>query len=95
MVRSLTELKEGEKGVVIDLKGGERFHNRLSTLGVRVGALVTKVSSQVLKGPVIINVGSTQVAVGYKMAMKILVSKKPYEDEPYEAESNQPQGEIQ
>ena len=94
MVRPLTELREGEKGVVIHLRGGERFHNRLSTLGVRVGAPVTKGSSQVLKGPVIINVGSTQVAVGYKMATKIIVSRKPYEDEPYKTESNQPQGEI-
>jgi ferrous iron transport protein A len=42
-------------------------------MGIRVGKKVTKVSSQFMRGPVTLRVDNSQVAIGFGMAMKILV----------------------
>lgn len=47
--------------------------NRLSALGIRPGKRVTKVSSMFMRGPVTIQVGNAQVAIGFGMAKRILV----------------------
>jgi len=61
---------------VVDIKGGYGLLRRLEYLGVRVGVKIKKVSSQFLRGPVIIQVGNTQVALGYGMASKILLKEE-------------------
>lgn len=52
------------------------MQQRLDSLGIRVGKSVTKVSSQLMRGPVTIRIDSFQVAVGFGMAKKILVKTK-------------------
>ena len=52
---------------------GPGFGLRLEALGVRPGKKVTKVSSMLFRGPVTLRVGSTQVAVGFGMANRIIV----------------------
>ena len=42
-------------------------------MGLRVGVKIKKLSAQVLKGPVTIKIGNTKLALGPKMAQKILV----------------------
>ena len=69
----LTQLKEGESGLVIEIQGGYGLNHRLESLGIRVGKKVTKVSSQFMRGPVTLRVDNSQVAIGFGMAMKILV----------------------
>ena len=46
---------------------------RLDALGIRVGETITKVSSQWMRGPVLVRHGNTDVAIGYGMAQKIMV----------------------
>lgn len=47
--------------------------NRLSALGIRPGKRITKVSSMLMRGPVTIQSGQTQLAVGFGMAGRIIV----------------------
>ncbi len=47
--------------------------NRLSTLGIRPGKRITKISAMLMRGPVTIQSGRTQLAIGFGIANKILV----------------------
>lgn len=69
----LTQLEEGQKGVVVEVQGGYGLIRRLESLGIRVGKKVTKVSSQFMRGPVTIRIDNFQVAIGFGMARKVLV----------------------
>lgn len=72
----LTQLKEGESGVVVEIQGGYGLVRRLESLGIRVGKKMTKVSAQLMQGPVTVRIDNYQVALGFGIAKKILVEKK-------------------
>ena len=72
-INNLAELKAGMTGTVTTIDGGHGITRRLDAMGVRSGAKVTKLSGQFMRGPVIIKVGKTQIAIGYGMAKKVLV----------------------
>lgn len=72
----LTQLKEGENGLVMEIQGGSGLHRRLESLDIRVGKRVSKVSSQFMRGPITLRVGNSQVALGYGLAKKIIVKIK-------------------
>ena len=72
----LTQLAEGESGVVVDIQGGCGLTYRLESLGIRVGKKVTKVSSQFMRGPVTVRIDNSEVAIGFGMARKVLVKIK-------------------
>lgn len=69
----LTQLKEGESGIVTRIDGGFGLTRRLESLGLRVGKRVTKVSSQLMRGPLTVRIGNSQIAIGFGMARKITV----------------------
>jgi ferrous iron transport protein A len=69
----LTQLEEGESGVVVEIQGGHGLLRRLESLGIRVGKKVTKVSSQFMRGPITVRIDNYQVALGFGMAKKIMV----------------------
>lgn len=69
----LTQLQEGESGVVVNIHGGYGLVRRLESLGIRVGKKVTKVSSQLMRGPITVRIDNSQVALGFGMAKKIIV----------------------
>jgi len=69
----LTQLKEGESGVVEEIQGGFGLTRRLESLGLRAGKKVTKVSSQLMRGPITIRIGNSQIAIGFGMAKKIIL----------------------
>lgn len=70
---NLTQLKEGEKCKVIDILGGRAMIKRLDALGIRTGKEIIKINMQFFRGPVIVQIGNTQLAIGYGMAGKIIV----------------------
>ena len=72
----LTQLEEGESGVVVGLQGGYGLVRRLESMGIRVGKKVTKVSSQLMRGPITVRIDNFQVAIGFGMARKIIVKLK-------------------
>jgi len=69
----LTAMRPGQRGLIVDVKGGRKLGDRLEALGVRPGRRVTKVSSMLLGGPVTIEVDRSQIAIGHHMASRILV----------------------
>ncbi|MCK4338764.1 MAG: ferrous iron transport protein A [Candidatus Cloacimonetes bacterium] len=70
---NLAQMKSGEQGTVMAINGGFGLKRRVEALGVRVGVNVKKISSQLMRGPITVQVGNTQVALGFGMAQKIIV----------------------
>jgi len=75
---TLAEMKTGQTGTVVEVLGGHGLIRRLDALGIRPGKKVTKLSSTLFRGPVILRVNNTQVAVGFGMARKIIVEADKY-----------------
>jgi ferrous iron transport protein A len=72
-LKDLTQLKAGSRGLVVSLEGGHGMKKRLESLGIRPGVHVTKVSNQFMRGPVIVRIGNTQVAIGFGMARRVMI----------------------
>jgi len=70
---TLRQMQSGQSGKVVQIQGGYRLVSRLSALGIRPGRGITKVSSMLMQGPVTIQSGNTQLAIGFGMANKIIV----------------------
>ena len=70
---ALSRVQAGQSGIVVQIQGGYGLANRLSALGIRPGKRITKVSSMLMRGPVTVQVGNAQVAIGFRMAMDIIV----------------------
>ena len=68
----LTQMKVGQVGTVVEIQGGHGLSIRLQVLGIRVGVKVIKVSSQIMRGPVTVQIGNSRVAIGFGMARKII-----------------------
>lgn len=70
---TLKDLKTGEKAIIRDIMGGIGLRRRLESLNIRVGKKIRKVSSLPFRGPIIIEVDRSKIAIGQGMASKILV----------------------
>lgn len=70
---TLNKMKADQTGVVVELQGGSRMLSKLSTLGIRIGGKIKKISQQAMGGPAVVVVGRSQVAIGFGMATRILV----------------------
>ncbi|MFC1714091.1 ferrous iron transport protein A [Candidatus Poribacteria bacterium] len=73
---ALTDMKPGQSGVLVEILGGSGMIRRLDALGLRLCKQVRKVSSMLMRGPVVIEVDGFQVAIGYGMASRIMVEIK-------------------
>ncbi len=73
MIISAAEMRPGQTGIVVELSGGHGMVRRMQAMGLRPGVSVTKLSAQPFRGPVSLQVGSMQVAVGYGLARRIMV----------------------
>lgn len=74
-ITPLINLASNETGTVVDIIGGCGVVSRLMALGIRPGKKVTKKSAMIMRGPIVIQVDSTEIALGYGIAQKILVRK--------------------
>jgi len=70
---SLSQMRAGQDGTVVQIDGGHGLINRLSALGIRPGQRIAKVSSMFMRGPITVQVGNAQVAIGFGMAKRIIV----------------------
>jgi len=70
---TLTQMWARQSGIVVQVQGGHGVVNRLSALGIIPGKRITKISSMLMRGPVIVEVDRTRVAIGFGMATMILV----------------------
>jgi ferrous iron transport protein A len=72
---TLSDLAPGEMGVVHKLAGGWGFTSRLATLGFTPGAKLTMVQN-FGRGPLIVNIRGTRIALGRGEAAKVVVTKE-------------------
>jgi ferrous iron transport protein A len=70
---SLAQMTTGEGGTVVEIVGGRGLVSRLDALGIRPGKRITKISSELMRGPVIVQVDRTEIAIGFGMAKSIAV----------------------
>lgn len=77
---NLTSLKDGQTGTVVGFNGGEGFIKKMQAMGLTPGKKVHKISSHFWQGPQTIRVGKTRLAIGYRMAEKIIVKVDKNED---------------
>lgn len=69
----LSELKNGEGGIITEISGGGRLITKLQNLGIIQGKKILKISGQFMRGPITVRIGSTTVAIGFGMAQKIIL----------------------
>lgn len=74
-LQSLVELKKGDTAEVVTINGGATVMNRLCSMGIYPGQRLQKAGGMALGGPVLVNVGSSQLAIGRGMAEGIIVKK--------------------
>ena len=70
---TLRHMQAGQSGIVAQIQGGHGLISRLSVLGIRPGKKITKVGSMFMRGPVTVQLDSTQVAISFGMANKVIV----------------------
>ena len=69
----LADMLPAESGTVVEILGGRGVYDRLRVLGIRPGVKVRKVSPAARRGPVVVQVGGSQVCLGFGVAYKVLV----------------------
>jgi ferrous iron transport protein A len=74
---NLARMEEGRTGVISGIIGGGKFLMKLESMGIHPGSKLKKVSNLFHRGPVVIHVGGTEVAIGHRMARRILIKPNP------------------
>lgn len=72
----LTQLQPGKEAKITEIAGGHKMLRKVEALGIRNGVKIKKVSSQMMRGPITIQIGNARVAMGFGMAQKIFVSSE-------------------
>jgi ferrous iron transport protein A len=70
---SLDQLPAGATAVVRQLRGGQEFTSRLAAMGLAVGATLVVLQNSG-RGPMLVNVRDTRIALGRGEAMRVLVT---------------------
>ncbi|MFA6424613.1 MAG: FeoA family protein [Phycisphaerae bacterium] len=70
---SLALMRAGQKGNILQISGGHGIADKLEALGIREGQEIKKISEQWMKGPILLQHGNTQLALGFGLASKVLV----------------------
>lgn len=72
-VVSLVDMKTGQSGRVKKIYGGRGMRDRLQALGVHPGKRLTKLSTFFQRGPVVVEIDRSRVAMGYGRANRIFI----------------------
>jgi ferrous iron transport protein A len=75
MPTTLDQIYEDRKAKVIDIQGGAGIRQRLSQMGIHPGDMITIVRYGALRGPLLIEIHGSQVALGRGIASKIIVEE--------------------
>jgi len=71
----ITDVSVGATVQVVEILGGWGVRARVHSIGIRPGVMVTKVGGIAGYGPVVLQVGGTQAALGYGVCSKIVVEQ--------------------
>jgi len=73
--RSLVSVDDNTSVKVVKIAGGHQAILRLKSLGIEPGQYITKIKVGPMRGPCVVQKGSTVLALGYGIARKIMVQK--------------------
>ena len=73
---SLTELKDGQSGMILSVTGGKNLIKRLADLGLTSGTEITILRRTLFSGPVQVEVAGSRLVLGMGLAAKIIVELK-------------------
>jgi ferrous iron transport protein A len=71
-LKRVSDLRPGARGVVSNLRGGREFVSRVVAMGVTIGAEIAIIRNSG-RGPIIIDVRDTRLALGRGEATRIEV----------------------
>jgi len=69
----LTDLEEGQTGIILEIEGGRHSSKRLADLGLAIGVEITMITPSFFSGPVQISVCGSKLVLGRGLASKILI----------------------
>jgi ferrous iron transport protein A len=75
MSTTLDQMFENSQARVIDIRGGSGIRQRLSQMGIHPGDMITILRYGALRGPLLIEIHGSQVALGRGIAAKIIVEE--------------------
>jgi ferrous iron transport protein A len=75
MSTTLDQIYENRKAKVIDVQGSAGIKQRLSQMGIHPGDIITILRYGVLRGPILIEIHGSQVALGRGIASRIIVEE--------------------
>jgi len=75
MAITLDQIYENRKSKVIDIQGGAGIRQRLGQMGIHPGDEIIILRYGALRGPILIEVHGSQVALGRGIASKIIVEE--------------------
>jgi ferrous iron transport protein A len=75
MQKTLDQVDENRKAKVIDIQGGQGIRQRLSQMGIHPGDTITILRYGALRGPILIEIHGSQVALGRGIASKVIVEE--------------------
>jgi ferrous iron transport protein A len=73
---TLVHLAPNHKGLVVEITGGQNIKDRFMGMGVYKNREIVKISHIGLRGPVVIKIGRSILALGHGMAEKVIVEVK-------------------
>ncbi len=72
---TLDKIFESRKARVIDIQGGQGIRQRLGQMGIHPGDTITILRFGALRGPILVEVHGSQVALGRGIASRIIVEE--------------------
>jgi ferrous iron transport protein A len=72
---TLDQVYENKRAKVIDIQGGAGVRQRLGQMGIHPGDIVTILRFGALRGPILIEVHGSQVALGRGIASRVTVEE--------------------
>jgi ferrous iron transport protein A len=75
MSTTLDQIFENRKAKVVDIQGGPGIRQRLSQMGIHPGDMITMLRYGAMRGPILIEVHGSQVALGRGIASRIFVEE--------------------
>jgi len=69
----LSKMDVNQEGIINTLEGGTGFQTRLQALNIRIGKRIKKISTNPFRGPIVVEVDRSRVAIGHGMAKKVMV----------------------
>lgn len=73
MTRKLVDSPPGQPLRIVNIDAGRGARLQLMNLGLDVGQEIKLLSKSLLRGPVLVMHGATELAIGHGLAAKILV----------------------